>query len=123
MAFTYARRAAVAMASVAVAAGLLATGGSASAATPITTGDRPATVSHVSSPAAGAHHQDGPGHRNEGRGGHDSDRHAHRTHQHGAHHHGDRDHHGNQHRMSDDDLRRQWVLDQIRWAQDHNTRH
>jgi hypothetical protein len=60
MAFTYARRAAVAMASVAVAvAGILATGGSASVAAPAI-GDRPAAVSHASSPVVGTHHQGGP---------------------------------------------------------------
>ncbi|MFE7616358.1 hypothetical protein [Streptomyces sp. NPDC057496] len=117
MAFTYARRAAVVMASVAVAvAGLLATGGSASAAAPVI-GDRPATVSRASLPVVGAHHQGEPGHWGEG--GFGSHRHAHGD---GGHRHWGRDHNGNRHRMNDDDLRRQWVLDQIYWLQDHGTR-
>ncbi|WP_405708085.1 hypothetical protein [Streptomyces sp. NBC_00046] len=123
MAFTFARRAAVAMTSVAVAvAGLLVTGGSASATTP-TTGNRPTAVSRASSPA-GTHHQDGPGRWDEGWGRLGSDRHAYRIRHDGGHHHWDRDHDDNRYgyRTSDDDLRRQWVLDQIYWMRDHDTR-
>ncbi|WP_327271013.1 hypothetical protein OG609_01220 [Streptomyces sp. NBC_01224] len=122
MAYTFARRAAVAVASVAVAAaGLLATGGSASAAT-LTTGDRPAVVSHTTR-SADAHHEGRPGRWDEGWGRHDDGDRGYQGHHHDGHRYWSRDHNDRgRYRVSEDDIRRQWVLDQIYWLQDHDTR-
>ncbi|WPW26236.1 hypothetical protein P6B95_01315 [Streptomyces atratus] len=122
MAYTFARRAAVAVASVAVAAaGLLATGGSASAATP-TTGDRPAVVSHSTRPAD-AHHEGQPGRWDEGWGKHDHSDRGYGVHHHDGHRYRDWDHDDrSRYRVSEDDARRQWVLDQVYWLRDHDAR-
>ncbi|WP_327371700.1 hypothetical protein [Streptomyces sp. NBC_01217] len=123
MAYTFARRAAVAVTSVAVAAaGILATGGSTSAATP-TAGDRPAAVSH-SVLSADAHHQSWSGrwdeHGHDGRG---HRAHHHAGHRHDGHGHWVRDHDDRgRYRVSDDDARRQWVVDQINWLHDRDAR-
>ncbi|WP_406431391.1 hypothetical protein OHA59_36105 [Streptomyces sp. NBC_01589] len=120
MGYTFARQAAVAVASAAVAAaGLLATGGSASAVTP-TTGDRPAVVSHWS---ADAHHEGWSGRWGEGWGEHHDDGrgywvHHRDGHRYWVHHHDDR----GRYQVSEDDARRQWVLDQVQWLRDHDAR-
>ncbi|MFE7401895.1 hypothetical protein [Streptomyces sp. NPDC057557] len=122
MAYTFARRAAVAVASVAVAAaGLLATGGSASAATP-TTGYRPAVASHSARPAD-THHEDRHTRWDERWGNHDHSDHGYRVHHHDGHRSWGRDRDDRGHyRVSDDDARRQWVLDQVYWLRDHDAR-
>ncbi|MEU0631957.1 hypothetical protein [Streptomyces sp. NPDC005989] len=114
------RRTVVAIASTAIAAaGLLATGGTASAATPPSS-TQPGAVSTVRI----TDHHDGDRHNhNEDRhgafGGRGSDGRGHwKQDRDGGRHwirHDDR--HGYQARIDVD--RRQWVLDQIRWAEDH----
>ncbi|MFE7112393.1 hypothetical protein ACFU98_40475 [Streptomyces sp. NPDC057575] len=114
------RRTVVAIASTAIAAaGLLATGGTASAAThPSST--QPGAVSTVRT----TDHHDGDRHNHNGDrhgafGGRGSDGRGHwKQDRDGGRHwirHDDR--HGYQARIDVD--RRQWVLDQIRWAEDH----
>ncbi|MEU0837272.1 hypothetical protein [Streptomyces sp. NPDC005969] len=112
MAFRIARRAAVAAASVTVAAaGILATGGPASAAVH-PTGDRTAIVSH--------HVQLLDTHEARGRdGGRMSDDNARRRWV------SDQiewilNHDQATHRMSNDDARRRWVNDQIEWILNHD---
>lgn len=114
------RRTVVAIASTAVvAAGLLATGGTASAATPPSS-TQPGAVSTVRI----TDHHDGDRHNHNGDrhgafAGRGSDGRAHwKQDRDGGRHwirHDDR--HGYQARIDVD--RRQWVLDQIRWAEDH----
>ncbi|MFB6713750.1 MULTISPECIES: hypothetical protein [unclassified Streptomyces] len=114
------RRTVVAIASTAIAAaGLLATGGTASAAT------------HPSSSQSGAvsavritdhHNEDRHNHngdRHSALGSRDSDGRGHWKQDHDGGRHGIRhdDRHGYQARIDED--RRQWVLDQIRWAENH----
>ncbi|MEU2134873.1 hypothetical protein [Streptomyces sp. NPDC018352] len=114
------RRTVVAIASTAIAAaGLLATGGTASAATPPSS-TQPGAVSTVRI----TDHHDGDRHNHNGDrhgafGGRGSDGRGHwKQDRDGGRHwirHDDR--HGYQARIDVD--RRQWVLDQIRWAEDH----
>lgn len=114
------RRTVVAVASTAItAAGLLATGGTASAATPPSS-TQPGAVSTVRI----TDHHDGDRHNHNGDrhgafAGRGSDGRGHwKQDRDGGRHwirHDDR--HGYQARIDVD--RRQWVLDQIRWAQDH----
>ncbi|MER8091116.1 hypothetical protein ABTZ57_40240 [Streptomyces sp. NPDC094048] len=107
------RRAVVAIASTTIAsAGLLATGGTASAAT------------HPSSSQSGAvstvritdHHNEGRHSALGSRGG-DGRGHWKQDHDGGRHRIRHDDRHGYQARIDED--RRQWVLDQIRWAENH----
>ncbi|MFB6992061.1 MULTISPECIES: hypothetical protein [unclassified Streptomyces] len=114
------RRAVVAIASTTIAAaGLLATGGTASAAT------------HPSSSLSGAvstvritdHHNEDRHNHNEGRNsalgslGSNGRSHWKQDHDGGRHRIRHHDRHGYQARIDED--RRQWVLDQIRWADNH----
>ncbi|MCX5112503.1 hypothetical protein OOK13_29310 [Streptomyces sp. NBC_00378] len=107
------RRTLVAIASTAIAAaGLLATGGTASAAThPSST--QPGAVSTVRI----TDHHDGDRHGALGDRGSDARGHWKQDRDGGRHWIRHDDRHGYQVRIDED--RRQWVLDQIRWAEDH----
>ncbi|MFI5773673.1 hypothetical protein ACIA74_35195 [Streptomyces sp. NPDC051658] len=107
------RRTVVAIASTAIAAaGLLTTGGTASAAThPSST--RPGAVSTVRI----TDHYDGDRHGTFGGRGSDGRGHWKQDRDGGRHWIRHDDRHGYQARIDED--RRQWVLDQIRWAEDH----
>jgi hypothetical protein len=124
------RRVAVAIASTAVAAaGLLATGGSASAAT-YPSSSQSGAVSAVriaDHHSGGRHNHNGDWHSAFGSRG--SDGRGHWKQGHDGHGHWKRGHDGrghwirydarDGHRARIDDGRRQWVLDQRRWAGDH----
>ncbi|MCX4537496.1 hypothetical protein [Streptomyces sp. NBC_01669] len=110
MGFRIARRAAVAAASVTVAAaGLLATGGPASAAA-LPTDGRVAVVSHPVRLLDT--HDEGRGSDDDSRGRWVSDQIEWM-----------RDHDRVSYRLSDDDSRRHWVSDQIEWMRDHHGAH
>jgi hypothetical protein len=107
------RRAAVAIASTAAAAaGLLAAGGSASAATYPSSSQSGA----VSAVRIADHHS---GDRHSAFGGWRGDDRGHWKRDHGGGRHWIRYDDRDGHRARSDEGRRQWVLDQIRWAEDH----
>ncbi|MFE7244580.1 hypothetical protein [Streptomyces sp. NPDC057580] len=110
MGFRIARRAAVAAASMTVAAaGLLATGGPASAAA-LPTDGRVAVVSHPVRLLDT--HDEGRGSDDDSRGRWVSDQIEWM-----------RDHDRVSYPLSDDDSRRHWVSDQIEWMRDHHGAH
>ncbi|MGW1846867.1 hypothetical protein [Streptomyces sp. NPDC001966] len=115
------RRTVVAIASTAIAAaGLLATGGTASAAThPSSTqpGAVSTTVRITDHHDGGRHNHDGDRHGAFGGRGSDGRGHWKQDRDGGRHWIRYDDRHGYQARIDVD--RRQWVLDQIRWAEDH----
>ncbi|MFE7327466.1 hypothetical protein ACFU8W_21185 [Streptomyces sp. NPDC057565] len=118
MAFRIARRAALAAASVTVAAaGLLATGGPASA-TALPTDGRAAVVSHPVR-LVDTHDEVRHGSWVEGRDSYDDGRGRWVSDQIEWM----RSHDGVSHRPSDDDSRRRWVSDQIEWMRDHHGAH
>ncbi|WP_406466512.1 hypothetical protein OH738_00695 [Streptomyces hirsutus] len=129
MSHTFGRRVATAAASVAVAAGaVLAAGGTASAAGLLATGGSASAATYPSSSQSGvvsavrtADHHNGDRHSAFGSRGSDGRGHWKRDHDGGRHwiRYDDRD--GYQARI--DEGRRQWVLDQLRWAEDHGHAH